>query len=378
MAIASDGIFRFGSSSCEGDVGQLQAEATAQWTKPKHCTHRKAGGVAVNRMPEMQKSDMQASPTPDVPAASPTFAQAEGFLFASPAIVQAPESEDTESSNSTDRSEEDSEAVSSVQDELQHIASLMLSGSCGAVQAVTAECPEAIGLGCSDTIEALPDVVSDNSFRHEQLLKQLTELVEQDMFTKAVRECLEVLETSSECLLCAPCDAQITRLIRDACNAWESSEPERARLRQDEVEALKAQIQDARALCENLREAKQSKDMQLVAETRRRAEAEADLATLQQLNSNYNDVVSQNAKLRSEVQSLRNLITSFKETPSLDEVIQQLASLECEPLRHSTLRDRAVQKKKLLLKWHPDKQPSIAHASLATQVLQELQNNPEW
>lgn len=57
---------------------------------------------------------------------------------------------------------------------------------------------------------------------------------------------------------------------------------------------------------------------------------------------------------------------------------KQVAELECGPLRQCTLENRPILKKKILVKWHPDKQPSLQHMTLATQVTQELQNQPEW
>lgn len=59
-------------------------------------------------------------------------------------------------------------------------------------------------------------------------------------------------------------------------------------------------------------------------------------------------------------------------------VARQVAKLECGPLQQTSPSWRSVLKKKLLLKWHPDRQPSREHAALATQVMQELQNRPEW
>jgi len=60
------------------------------------------------------------------------------------------------------------------------------------------------------------------------------------------------------------------------------------------------------------------------------------------------------------------------------EFVRSLATLEVSPLRQCTADDREALKKKILLKWHPDKQPSAEHKCLATQVMQELQNCAEW
>lgn len=52
-----------------------------------------------------------------------------------------------------------------------------------------------------------------------------------------------------------------------------------------------------------------------------------------------------------------------------------IARLEVEALRHADLETRAKLKKKLQLKWHPDK---CINAALAKCVMQELQQRPEW
>jgi len=64
--------------------------------------------------------------------------------------------------------------------------------------------------------------------------------------------------------------------------------------------------------------------------------------------------------------------------PSRDAVIQGIAELECEALRKCTEEERAGLKRRLLLKWHPDKAPGEANRELATKVAQAMQNLPHW
>mmetsp|Transcript_157705 Transcript_157705/g.294151 ORF Transcript_157705/g.294151 Transcript_157705/m.294151 type:complete len:290 (-) Transcript_157705:132-1001(-) len=60
------------------------------------------------------------------------------------------------------------------------------------------------------------------------------------------------------------------------------------------------------------------------------------------------------------------------------DLAKRVAEVEAAPLKRSSEGDRAVLRRKLLLKWHPDKQPSTEHAELATRVMQELQQRPDW
>eukprot|EP00811_Abedinium_folium_P021780 NODE_30982_length_406_cov_2.419355.p3 GENE.NODE_30982_length_406_cov_2.419355~~NODE_30982_length_406_cov_2.419355.p3 ORF type:complete len:130 (+),score=39.36 NODE_30982_length_406_cov_2.419355:2-391(+) len=61
------------------------------------------------------------------------------------------------------------------------------------------------------------------------------------------------------------------------------------------------------------------------------------------------------------------------------EFVRRLAKLELAGLRdcHSPPR-RAALRKRLLLKCHPDQQPCQDQASLATQVMQEMQTQHDW
>ncbi|CAE7869173.1 unnamed protein product [Symbiodinium necroappetens] len=64
---------------------------------------------------------------------------------------------------------------------------------------------------------------------------------------------------------------------------------------------------------------------------------------------------------------------------SLDEVVSELVALELRQLRGLTAAERAGAKRKLLLRWHPDKNSGNGGGNdLAKRVLQELQSHPAW
>lgn len=65
-------------------------------------------------------------------------------------------------------------------------------------------------------------------------------------------------------------------------------------------------------------------------------------------------------------------------SPPQQVLAKQIAEMECKPLQNKSPQARAALKKKLLVKWHPDKQPSEDHATIATSVMQEIQNCAEW
>lgn len=65
-------------------------------------------------------------------------------------------------------------------------------------------------------------------------------------------------------------------------------------------------------------------------------------------------------------------------SPNQQVLARQIAQMECRPLQNKAAPVRAALKKKLLVKWHPDKQPSVDHSAIATCVIQEIQNCAEW
>ncbi|CAJ1454024.1 unnamed protein product, partial [Effrenium voratum] len=65
---------------------------------------------------------------------------------------------------------------------------------------------------------------------------------------------------------------------------------------------------------------------------------------------------------------------------SLDEVVSGLVALEARDLRGVESAEKALLKRKLLLRWHPDKNSAGngGASELAKRITQELQAHPEW
>lgn len=112
-------------------------------------------------------------------------------------------------------------------------------------------------------------------------------------------------------------------------------------------------------------------------ESQLRLDVQRQVQALQQRCQFQDGAARENAALR---QQLREAAAHRERAALPDEVARRVAELECGPLRAGSraAEGRAALKKKLLVKWHPDKQPSAEHVSLATHVMQELQNRPEW
>lgn len=187
---------------------------------------------------------------------------------------------------------------------------------------------------------------------------------EQQRFFEAVEACMPVLSGP---------DRAIT-VLRGVCESWKKCHESTFSEQQDEIRSVTAQFMAARDRADTLRSQKERKDVELRIERERREEAEKQATWLRRRSQLYEEAQRENSRLKQEVREAR------RPPPSLpkEELARQMAALECGPLLRCTSAERVAFKKKLLLKWHPDKQPSQHHAVLATQVMQELQNRPEW
>ena len=71
--------------------------------------------------------------------------------------------------------------------------------------------------------------------------------------------------------------------------------------------------------------------------------------------------------------------TNWAPAKSLEDVVSQLVTLEIRQLQNLTADERASVKRRLLLRWHPDKNAGTGGGNdLAKRVLQEMQAHPSW
>jgi len=176
-----------------------------------------------------------------------------------------------------------------------------------------------------------------------------------------------------------------------------------------QMRSLTAQLMDARQRAEELksREMKQSAEAAAEKQTRREAEEKAaqfmNKCKMQEhaarkLQTEKGKLLRENANLHTKLQNMRG---SSKTRPGMrgsssrppnsargaqppnaadntHRLAAQMADTECAALRRCSSEEKAALKKRLLLKWHPDKQPSADHSNFATLVVQEMQNCAVW
>jgi len=204
------------------------------------------------------------------------------------------------------------------------------------------------------------------------------------------------------------------RLVKELCAAWQVADGKRCEQHQKSTEWLRTQLDDCRraqqqAECESreldgqLRKA----EANIVALEKTAKFQEEEIAAFKKLlQENKRADPSRLRFLEQEVAALREQLRETWESPpkrakrsspksppftaqpprppgkdmesSGAGVEIGIARFEAAPLLQCPPQERHNLRKRLLLKWHPDKQPSAEHALLAKRVMQEMQNLAEW
>lgn len=171
-------------------------------------------------------------------------------------------------------------------------------------------------------------------------------LVGESRFPEALEACVSALFGH----------AAVKELLRELGRSWSSSSERQAREHQNEMNGVTARIQAAQEQTTELRQRLRQTETQLHSERTAKDRALEGKATAE-----------------TQAQNLRRELNA-RQAP----LFRHLARLECRPLADCPSAERPAMRKKLQLKWHPDKQPSPAHAQTATSIFQEIQNQREW
>jgi len=210
-------------------------------------------------------------------------------------------------------------------------------------------------------------------------------------------------ETQAAAVLSSDDDEQtrvgVAASKEQSVNVEEHAKIKRARKRaRDEAKKTKKEIRELKqklAISETqaarISKERARSDSAVETERQRRVAAETEVANLKMQVDVLKIAVTSNKQLRQRISELernyqqqqRQQTTTSRQpapaaTPTRAAMAKHIAELECAPLRGCAAEESPALKKKLLLKWHPDKQASPENAALATQVVQELQNRREW
>jgi len=195
-----------------------------------------------------------------------------------------------------------------------------------------------------------------------------------DDHADAIRLCL--VELTAALQGSAEVPRRALRLIQDSASSWAKWQRKQISNLEDEKGSMTSQLNGLREKCDMLKSAKEAKDRQLQDLNRELLYERQERHRFEEHSQNRLAAI---VKLQQQLRRSEEARARQKPAePSRQDVVRHLARMECEALLQAEDDVREKLKKKLLLKWHPDKQPSAAHSSLATQVMQEMQNRAEW
>lgn len=206
--------------------------------------------------------------------------------------------------------------------------------------------------------------------------------------------------------------AQAWRLAKDLCAAWQVADTTRCKQHRQSLEWLRTQLDECLHARQQAECATRDVDGQLrkaeasvVALEKTKKFQEEEIAAFKKLlQDNKRADPSRLRFLEQEVTALREQLRETWESPpkrakrsksppctartptplgkdtgwSGNSAAIGIAQSEAAPLLQCPPQERHLLRKRLLLKWHPDKQPSVEHALLAKRVMQEMQNLAEW
>lgn len=251
---------------------------------------------------------------------------------------------------------------------------------------------------------------------HRALLKVQTN-ASQGKFAEAIQDCLPALLGPQEVVdivgsLCAAWQASIKKqkrehqdameaLVSEVTTAREKDSPEvwrlleeideketevteqmqrRAELQEllatmeEELSSTRKDLKASQQRADQWRRLKDEKERELFAQIRKREDAEREASFLRQSAWLADRTARENVALKKQLQKAEATAASR----AAGALPKQIAEMECSPLRCCRGDARPTIKKKLMMKWHPDKQPTAEHVEFATQVMQAMQNQPEW
>jgi hypothetical protein len=235
------------------------------------------------------------------------------------------------------------------------------------------------------------------SFAEAKVLLESQEQLTQREFGKAARICMSLLGKTGQA------DVEIRRCAVDLLGSLQkaSGEVTDAELprrsaeeseHKEEVRLLMEKLALAKESSTSLRKQKVVLEAQLHSERQMRSDLEGDLASaqirlqrqvqevahLERENSSLRQRRRDAERLEAENASLKKQLESAAYQRDQESLGRRIASVELLPLKKMSPADKQVFKKRLLLKWHPDKQPCPEQSELATEVMQELQTHPNW
>lgn len=237
----------------------------------------------------------------------------------------------------------------------------------------------------------------ETPFSEAKTLLESADQLSQREFGKAARICMSLLgKTGQADIEVRRCAVDLLGSLQRASGDRTEDElprrPEEESEYKEEVRVLTEKLAAAKETSTALRKQKVVLEAQLHSERQMRNDLEGDLASAQirlqrQMQEvshleRENSVLRQQRldaeKLKQENAALKKQLEAKAYERDQEGLGRRIASVECIPLRKMPAAEKQAFKKRIMLKWHPDKQPCPESSELATEVMQELQSHPDW
>jgi len=161
--------------------------------------------------------------------------------------------------------------------------------------------------------------------------------------------------------------------LLQVCEAFDKQAVEKEQKRRDEEKDIRKQLTAAKEQCTRLLTGRELLEKEFKSLCARLEAADSKNTHLERLLREQNT-----SRAKNEPPAKRQRVQTQKGAETSDEFVRALAEFEVAPLKNCVVNAREALKKKILLKWHPDKQPSKEHEVLSTKVMQAIQNEALW
>mmetsp|Transcript_113503 Transcript_113503/g.177494 ORF Transcript_113503/g.177494 Transcript_113503/m.177494 type:complete len:344 (+) Transcript_113503:66-1097(+) len=169
-----------------------------------------------------------------------------------------------------------------------------------------------------------------------------------------------------------PAKTSPTSLLQ-VCEAFDKQAAEKEQKRRDEEKDIRKQLTAAKEQCTRLLTGRELLEKEFKSLCARLEAADSKSTHLERLLREQNT-----SRAKAEPPAKRQRVQTQKGSETSDEFVRALAEFEVAPLKNCAVDAREALKKKIFLKWHPDKQPSKEHEVLSTKVMQAIQNETLW
>lgn len=166
--------------------------------------------------------------------------------------------------------------------------------------------------------------------------------------------------------------------LRQLCEAFDKQASAREEKHGDDKKAIRSELIEAKEQCSRLLKGRELLEKEFKTLCARMEAADLEKKNLERLLREERSQSKPAAKRQRKADAAKSGTSATPVVETNDDFVHALAAMEVAPLQNCPESSREALKKKILFKWHPDKQPSDEHKTLSTKVMQAIQNEKAW